>query len=328
MIDMNFLPINNSWILGFIFSQFPNIGLKDYYLNNLLVIRDSDYSLVNVDDELFDNDEDFKKFLEKFDPQKDVLLCKSPVWSQILRDYKFSVIHIPYYVILDDCIAVKKMNKDTPLLLNDSVHFFCLNRNGNIPRFVTVKTLKKYNLIDFGYVTYNAINGQNTLQIPNVRTVNDLSHYVANKSGFERNNHTINGIDCSSNALNYFYISNNIPGTINISVETKITKFFPSEKSFIFAFTKRLPIIIAEPNRIKDIRDQGFDVFDDVIDHSYDEIYGLPKIEVAIEKNAKILSSATLSPFINRVENNYKYLLNDWLNTKLYELCVNIKKLF
>ena len=69
MINLDFLPINNSWMLGFIMSQFPTIGLKDYYLNNMSVIQKLDYSLVYVDDELFDDNDNFKKFLTIVDPQ-------------------------------------------------------------------------------------------------------------------------------------------------------------------------------------------------------------------------------------------------------------------
>ena len=308
-------------------SQFPTIGLKDYYLNNMSVIQKLDYSLVYVDDELFDDNDNFKKFLTIVDPQKDILLCKSLFWTQILKNYNFTIIEIPYFHILDDCIALKKINKNMPIKINDNVNFFCLNRNQTHSRYITVKTLEKYNLIDCGYVTYNSINGEKVLQISNVKTVNNLSHYVANGCGFERNNHVINNIACSSNVANYFYISNVIPGAINVSVETKITTFFPTEKSFLFAFTKRLPIIIAETNRVSALKEQGFDMFDDVIDHSYDSINGIQKIEVAISKNFKILSSATLNSFTQRVENNYNYLLNEWLNLKLHELCNNIKKL-
>jgi hypothetical protein len=328
MIDLNFLPINNSWMIGFIRSQFPHIGLKDYYLNNLTIINRLDYSLVYVDDEIFDNAADFEKFVAMFDPNKDILLCKSLNWCEKLRKHNFTVIETPYFHILDDCIALRKINKAMPIKQDNNVSFFCLNRNGTYPRYLTVKTLEKYDFINNGYVTYNAVNGQNTLDIANVKTTNDLSHYVANGCGFERNNHVIDNTACSSNVVNYFYISNNIPGTINIGIETKITPFFPTEKSFIFAFTKRLPLVIAEKGRISMLREQGFDVFDDVIDHSYDSLDGIQKIEVAIEKNSKVLRSLKLNPFTYRVESNYNYLLNDWCNLKLIELCNNIKQFF
>lgn len=53
---------------------------------------------------------------------------------------------------------------------------------------------------------------------------------------------------------------------------TQVDSIWITEKTFKCFFLKSLPIWMAVPGTVDHVRSQGFDVFDDIIDHSYDEI--------------------------------------------------------
>lgn len=63
------------------------------------------------------------------------------------------------------------------------------------------------------------------------------------------------------------------------------------EKYIHTIYGKNLPIIIGAKNTVKTIRDLGFDVFDHVIDHSYDNIDDpVKRLITALETNKKLLA--------------------------------------
>lgn len=63
-----------------------------------------------------------------------------------------------------------------------------------------------------------------------------------------------------------------------------------SEKYLNSIYGKNFPILIGTVNSIQSIRETGFDVFDDIIDHSYDGIMSPTlRLVLAIERNQKIL---------------------------------------
>lgn len=153
-----------------------------------------------------------------------------------------------------------------------------------------------------------------------------MDHYIDKFAGFERHNHFINNIGYSSNVANYYYISQHIQAPIIITVETRLTEFFPTEKSFLGFFTKRIPLILGEPNLINSLRNEGFDLFDDLIDNLHD-VYedAIPKIRLAITNNLDILKTIK-NLDQKRVQKNYDYLINDWFDAKLETLIGDIQR--
>lgn len=105
---------------------------------------------------------------------------------------------------------------------------------------------------------------------------------------------------------------------INIVTETTISEHTPmlSEKVFKAILAKQMFILVASPNAIEFLRTLGFDVFDDIIDHSYDVILDtrerifavvkeidrlnfiqIPNIDLRLEYNQKLLTSKSLVNF-------------------------------
>jgi hypothetical protein len=198
-----------------------------------------------------------------------------------------------------------------------------LNRNSSLSRDFLIQELEKLDLIKYGYVTYLAA----TQTFTGLQVNSEMTHYTSQLSGFERHNHQNNNIGYSSNVANYFYIQENITAPINISHETTIKKFFPTEKSFLAFFTKKIPIVIAEQGRIADLRNEGFDLFDDLINHSYDkETNFKTKIQSALYNNQEVLKNFN-SNIDDRTQYNLNFLLGDWLDKKLTDLIISINDL-
>lgn len=81
---------------------------------------------------------------------------------------------------------------------------------------------------------------------------------------------------------------------IDIVAESEMTNDAPflTEKTLHAFYGKSLPIVITGTGAIQHLRDVGFDVFDDVIDHSYDVIDDrLLRIYSAVHKNLHLLTN-------------------------------------
>jgi hypothetical protein len=147
-----------------------------------------------------------------------------------------------------------------------------------------------------------------------------MEHFISGVMGFERHNHQLNNIGYSSTVANYFFIQKNISAAINISVETTMQPFFPTEKSFLGFFTKKIPIVLAEPNRMSELETEGFDIFQDYVNHNYDFLLDpMERITRALTDNRDLLTQFD-TDVINRVNANFDFLLNEWLDRKLIEL--------
>lgn len=325
---MQYTPWYNSWTLGYLKAAFPQLSLKDFYM---YVYRTTDAklpALVTIDDEVFEEVDHLDIINEFVDKTRDILLVKVRHHYTYLIEQGYTCLYVPFLDIYDDCIALNKMQANMKTSIKSDINYFCLNRRSTRARSYMVETLHSNDLIKNGYVTWHDANNLVKKNLPGLRLDADLSHYTKRAAGFERNNHTVNGVACSSNVVNYFYIADNIPGMINISVETWVTPFFPTEKSFLWLYTKRLPILIAEPGMIELLRQQGFDVFDDIIDHGYDSIAKFrPKIDAAIESNKLLLQTGITQDVSQRLEKNYQHATDTWITQQLDKLKADITAL-
>lgn len=108
----------------------------------------------------------------------------------------------------------------------------------------------------------------------------EIVTYYSNAQNFQRNlRHTY------SNSL------------IELVVETLYEKKYGSitEKYLNSIYGCNFPIIIAVPGSVQFLRDLGFDVFDDVVDHSYDSIDDdLKRIEAAVQSNIHLIKDKNL----------------------------------
>ncbi len=315
---IQFDSLNNSWLCGFIKKRFPHHSFVDCYSKvNLLKVSLLPRPLIIY---LDDEDPSLIDYVKQNFSKSDIIICKIKNVFDDLSVQGYNCIYFPYWHIVDDCIALRKLENKilTHNTNNKSYTFSCLNRRTIDERVFTIKILRDYNLLDHGYVTC----GGRVLPSMNY---SDLAHYTSKFTGFERHNHWIDGIGYSSIVANYFYIQQNIKSSINISVETTMDPFFPTEKSFLGLFTKQIPIILAEPNRIKELKQEGFDMYDDFINHSYDTISGWKeRINQAVNLNQDALRNFDIDIKL-RSTNNLEFLKNDWTDKKLQLLAESIE---
>lgn len=92
--------------------------------------------------------------------------------------------------------------------------------------------------------------------------------------------------------------------------------FNVTEKFSHSVFGYNIPIFVSSPGYVDFIRSMGFDVFDDIIDHSYDEETDkLKRIHKLVNNNLDLISSGNLDKFFlsnkSRFDNNYSRIVND-----------------
>ena len=148
---------------------------------------------------------------------------------------------------------------------------------------------------------------------------------------YENNSTTLHLVDCSVNLKNFFHVAEHIPGIVSLQVESAHPgqKYFLdlTEKSMLGFITQRMPIIVGHvPGLISKLRDQGFDLFDDLIDHSYDdEVDYERRLILAVKLNRSLLSGQKAIPDISkRLKQNQLFLINEWTDSTLGDLLQQI----
>jgi hypothetical protein len=324
---LDFKSYRNSWLCGFIKSNFSEYNFIDQYFNKFSYKNLLTNNIIYLDDE---SPKSWTWALE-LQPNKNkniILICKIKEVYKQLSDLGYKCLYYPYWHIVDDAIAMKKLLEfiNVTSLHNRDYSFCCLNRRKTPYRDYTVEQLVKLDLIKYGYVTY--IEHTHTINpIEGLQPHPKMDHYVCSSVGYERHNHQLNSIGYSSCLANFLYIIKNISAPINISVETTMESFFPTEKSFLGFFTKKIPIVLAESNRMFELEAEGFDIFRDYVNHEYDLLPNpMERITRALSDNRNLLTHFDVD-ISNRVNANFDFLLNEWLDRKLIELCNGIDEL-
>lgn len=205
--------------------------------------------------------------------------------------------------------------------------FLNLNNHPKPHRFALVSLLHKFNLLEdvnfsllrnryneddeycnlFGDDFYNNIK----------QSLNYIDSIIPKNSDFEpgRDDFCIDGnyVDVSNYVTNFDYLNSYINITTESNYFSKSVHI--SEKSFKLFYFYQLPLFLASQYHVKFLKDTyGFDMFDDIIDHSYDsesnntirilkvfdEIKRLDSQKETIKKMYKSLQ--------NRLENNKKII--------------------
>lgn len=92
---------------------------------------------------------------------------------------------------------------------------------------------------------------------------------------------------------------------------------FVTEKFQNSVYGFNLPIVMSVPRTVDYLRSNGFDMFDDVVDHSYDLLSDpVQKIFCAIENNLRLFTdpgflARCYKHCLPRLEKNYQYIKND-----------------
>jgi len=83
-------------------------------------------------------------------------------------------------------------------------------------------------------------------------------------------------------------------------IETGTNKIFITEKTFRSFLIGMIPVVYGAVGTIQTLRDIGYDVFDDIIDHSYDQIEHYQK-----RMNAVVMECDRLNKNIQEVKDFY-----------------------
>lgn len=160
---------------------------------------------------------------------------------------------------------------------------------------VIFPTLKKFNF-----------NFDNDFENNGFQSLIDEHKYLIFKSGWDKltnNLHYVSDlrdeelkiINTLKNAENYDrYLRKYYDTTVlEIVSETLfyVNSIFPTEKTLHSVHAMNFPIIISSPGIINYLNNHGFDIFDDVIDHSYDSIGSdINRLTKAIDGNVELIN--------------------------------------
>lgn len=166
--------------------------------------------------------------------------------------------------------------------------FMCLNNEPREHRCFMVKSLIDSELINLGYVSFRSDVKIFKIWKKDVETIN-IPQILLEDSHFNKNRF---GLIPSLSQNSY----------INIITESShnIMKFM-TEKSVLPFYQLQFPMILGYSGIISDLRNEGFDMFDDLIDHSYDDISfqwqpnrDINEENIASEVKSKMISNELL----------------------------------
>lgn len=97
------------------------------------------------------------------------------------------------------------------------------------------------------------------------------------------------------------------------------------EKTLLAILAQQIPIIIGHRGIVQHLKSAGFDMFEDVVDTSYDSLPNEIRIEEALLRNKDlILGNVDLTPYQDRLKRNREYLLDDfptWMELRFIRDC-------
>jgi hypothetical protein len=126
--------------------------------------------------------------------------------------------------------------------------------------------------------------------------------------------------------LDYVYGST----AVNIVTETQFYQptGIVTEKTFHALIAEQIPIIIGYKGIVEHCRQMGFDMFDDLVDHSYDTIPGPERIHAAIELNRDLIQGKIdLAPYKQRLQRNREYVLWGLIDKMQADFVADARKL-
>lgn len=168
--------------------------------------------------------------------------------------------------------------------------YMCLNNEPRPHRVLMYNELIKNNLVELGHVSFrddsneqmiefqtkNGNNFQKLYKVPQLLIDGD---YITNQFGLHEHISRDSYIELVTESSH-----NPMP--------------FKTEKCVKPFYNLQFPIIFGHQGIVKDLRNEGFDMFDDIIDHSYDEI-SIPSIKYSINWDAEVEPAIIKSKMIS-----------------------------
>ena len=328
---------DHSWFAGFLalaLDPRPVIWWPD----NLLDIQKD--SLVVFPDEnwhLGQNSRDLSE-AELEHCRRAVILTSVEKRHEYFLGQKIKSVFCPYLHWYLNAIPMRRLDLRLQKNPGDRV-FNSLNRRWNEGRFHLLKLMipKCPTLLRRGFVTASTMtffkDHPHISKDPAFETTYTRTQGIP----IELNTRRLNDLPVTTNLVNFKHIAENIPGKISIQIETYVQGrgngfHFITEKSMLAMATAQIPMIIGfAPDFMKRWLDsQGFDIFSDIVDQSYDsEPDYLLRIEKAIKQNMDLLHGRVKWNDISaRTQVNQDLLINDWLVRSLTEVLDQVNDLF
>lgn len=167
--------------------------------------------------------------------------------------------------------------------------FLCLNRVDKPHRLVMATYLQKHNIIDDSFLSYIGAHSSERVLLEakqysagwiddqdfsDFRTTAPIFlDYTETELGTKNDTNPIVGSSIEP------YFSKSVFSIVNETFQSDLDSrykdlpvVFPTDKSYKTFFFGHIPIINGGHHLVKYFRDSGFDMFDDIVDHSYDNI--------------------------------------------------------
>jgi hypothetical protein len=86
-----------------------------------------------------------------------------------------------------------------------------------------------------------------------------------------------------------------------------------TEKTQMAWAAEQVPVVIGHQGIVQDCRELGFDMFDDLVDNSYDTLHNNVRVEEALRRNQRlIMGEIDLAPYRERLRRNREFLLQEF----------------
>lgn len=186
---------------------------------------------------------------------------------------------------------------------NFKYSFICLNNKNHIHRCLLIDELTRNNLLDLGIVTWHRFPNQN-------KSPYEFKYY----------NDDIKLInDDFETKLDSFLIPPQYHESfLHVIAEATIKVTCISEKTWLPILYKKPWIVLADQYFHKKIIDLGFELYDEIIDYSFDNEPDLQKRAYMISENVKTISKQninnlykTIKPKLDKNYKNYMRILHD-----------------
>lgn len=268
-----------------------------------------------------------ENFINSLDPHTTVVVTAQKVICDFFISKGFKCIFLDVgHCEIGDCLSIKKILEQFNDCNKKDFAYQCLNSRFATHREKIISELFNHDLLKYGLVTQNATPfDTNDLKIKynHVLYKNDLSYETKVLNGGNWKNHNkINEIYFSNNVKNLIYLNNNVGSLTSLVTETAICEWYVTEKTFQPLFCKKIPIIIGAKGINKFLMNEGFDIFEDLVDYSFDSIDDEDlKIKSVIDCNKNLLQQYSCNSIIKqRLEYNRQHYLTTWVNKKIETL--------
>lgn len=120
---------------------------------------------------------------------------------------------------------------------------------------------------------------------------------------------------------------------VNIVTETEYdtTPGIVTEKTLMAIAAQQIPIVIGHRGIVQHCRELGFDMFDDLVDTSYDSLPNDQRVEQALWRNHDlIVGGRDLEPYRQRLQNNQDFLFDQFapmMEARFKQDCQNLRAL-